>query len=397
MDIIENPSLMEPLLPPEGQKGLEDLTFDIIKETSSLAANLPEQIIQSIGDLVRSMNCYYSNLIEGHNTHPVDIERALKNDYSKDPKKRVLQREAFAHIEVQKLIDDQDGLRHVCDKEYLCWIHKEFCSRLPSDLLEVRNPDTNKVIKLIPGELRIGEVTVGGHLAPVHSKLHEFLQLFEARYNAPTLSKMQRIVAVAASHHRLLWIHPFLDGNGRVARLFSHAFLKQVGLSSSLWSVSRGLARSSQEYKAMLMGADDWRQGDWDGRGSLSERGLIQFCEFFLKTCLDQVKFMSTLLEPSSLQGRIKRYCEEEEACGELQKGSFPIIREVLLSGEIARGAVESVTGYKDRQARNIVRALLDKGLLNSESTRAPLRLSIPHVVVERWFPKLYPAETLKM
>ncbi len=141
----------------------------------------------------------------------------------------------------------------------------------------------------------------------------------------------------------------------------------------------------------MLAGADDWRQGDWDGRGSLSEGGLIRFCEFFLQTCLDQVKFMSTLLEPSSLQGRIKRYAEEEESTGELPKGSFKIIREILLSGELARGAVESVTGYKDRQSRNIVRALFDKELLTSESIRAPLKLNVPHAVVERWFPKLYP------
>ena len=47
------------------------------------------------------MNCYYSNLIEGHDTHPIDIERALKNDYSQDAHKRDLQLEAKAHIAVQ--------------------------------------------------------------------------------------------------------------------------------------------------------------------------------------------------------------------------------------------------------------------------------------------------------
>ncbi len=51
------------------------------------------------------MNCYYSNLIEGHDTHPVDIERALKNDYSRDTHKRDLQYEAKAHVTVQEWID----------------------------------------------------------------------------------------------------------------------------------------------------------------------------------------------------------------------------------------------------------------------------------------------------
>src|ERR1700685_279597 len=59
----------------------------------------------ALADLVRSMNCYYSNLIEGHDTHPVDIERALKNDYSADRTKRDLQLEAKAHISVQQWLD----------------------------------------------------------------------------------------------------------------------------------------------------------------------------------------------------------------------------------------------------------------------------------------------------
>jgi len=45
------------------------------------------------------MNCYYSNLIEGHETHPRDIDRALAKDYAKEPKKRSLQLEAVAHID----------------------------------------------------------------------------------------------------------------------------------------------------------------------------------------------------------------------------------------------------------------------------------------------------------
>lgn len=57
---------------------------------------------EALADLVRAMNCYCSNLIEGHDTHPIDIERAMRNDYSSDPKKRKLQLEAKAYIAVQK-------------------------------------------------------------------------------------------------------------------------------------------------------------------------------------------------------------------------------------------------------------------------------------------------------
>jgi ribosomal protein L20 len=40
---------------------------------------------------VRGMNCYYSNLIEGHDTLPVDIERAMRADLATEPRRRDLQ------------------------------------------------------------------------------------------------------------------------------------------------------------------------------------------------------------------------------------------------------------------------------------------------------------------
>ncbi|MEN9222413.1 MAG: hypothetical protein Q6M04_08240 [Thermostichus sp. BF3_bins_97] len=98
-------ALLEPVMPPETDRQLEDLVFDLVSKANRLTGQLHPQTLISMGDLVRSMNCYYSNLIEGHNTHPRDIERALAADFSTDPEKRNLQLEARAHIEVQQLID----------------------------------------------------------------------------------------------------------------------------------------------------------------------------------------------------------------------------------------------------------------------------------------------------
>ena len=102
-----NPSWMEPLLPPEeGQKRLEDAAFELVSRASALAGQTNPIVTASIGTLVRSMNCYYSNLIEGHDTPPRDIDRALRKDYSAEPARRALQLEAVAHIEVQQAIDE---------------------------------------------------------------------------------------------------------------------------------------------------------------------------------------------------------------------------------------------------------------------------------------------------
>src|ERR1700741_5141038 len=103
--LVVTPAAAEPFMPAEGTAVLENLAFDLAREASELSAQLRPVVRLSVADLVRSMNCYYSNLIEGHNTHPRDIDRALANDFSSEPKKRELQKEAVAHIHVQKLID----------------------------------------------------------------------------------------------------------------------------------------------------------------------------------------------------------------------------------------------------------------------------------------------------
>ncbi len=384
---------MEPMLPPEGESKLEDLAVDVAAKAAGLASRLPLPVQRSMGDLVRSMNCYYSNLIEGHDTHPRDIDRALSQaDYSTDPQKRALQREAVAHIEVQRLIDHNEDLQvETTSVDYLIWLHREFCRRLPEELLWVQNPDTGERLLVIPGELRTGSVQVGSHVPPEAEGLPRFLGRFAEAYDRTRLSKVRQIIALGAAHHRLLWIHPFYDGNGRVARLMSHASLQRCGVGSSLWSAARGLARNVGEYKALLMAADEPRRGDLDGRGNLSTQALIKFCEFFLTVCIDQIDFMASLLETSGLLRRMRLHIEEEVQAGNLRKGSFPILREALLTGAVPRGRAGEITGYGERMARNVVSDLLKKGYLKSESTRSPLMPAFPIDAVERWFPRLYP------
>src|SRR5450755_2731907 len=98
-------SLMEPLLITDSSRHrgtLTDLALDLTQKSAGFRRSLPPTLLASLADLVRPMNFYYSSLIEGHVTHPVDIERALKNDFSKDARKRDLQLEAKAHIAVQE-------------------------------------------------------------------------------------------------------------------------------------------------------------------------------------------------------------------------------------------------------------------------------------------------------
>ncbi|WP_298961748.1 Fic family protein [uncultured Methylobacterium sp.] len=384
---------MEPLLPEEDARANEDLVADLIGEASRLGGRIHPILLDAVGDLVRSMNCYYSNLIEGHDTHPRDIDRALADDFSSEPKQRELQKEAVAHIYVQNLIDTgQDPDAWPASAAYATWLHEEFCSRLPPEMLFVTDRATNERVRLEPGRWRRRDVIVGRHCPPSPDDLPRFMARFETAYRESSTSRPRRIQAVGAVHHRFLWIHPFLDGNGRVARLMSHALFKRLGIGTSLWSVARGLARQEARYKALLAQADAPREGERDGRGNLTQRGLIDFCGFFLEQSLDQIRFMNGLLDPERLLARIEIHIEEEIRLKRLPRTSFSVLREAVFTGEVERGKIPTITGYEERAARNVTAALVERGMLKAASHRAPLRLAFPADVAERWFPSLYPA-----
>lgn len=389
----ETVSVMEPLLIGEGSRHrgeLTDLALDLTQKSSGFRRSLPLSLLASLANLVRSMNCYYSNLIEGHDTHPIDIERALKNDYSQDARKRDLQFEAKAHITVQQWIDG-GGLKggRAINPESICEIHRRFCELLPEDLLRVEDPATKEQIRLVPGEFRRRDVKVGRHVAISPGALPRFLERFAQVYG--NIGKTESIISTAAAHHRLLWIHPFMDGNGRVARLMSHAMMLDVLDTGAVWSVARGLARNAGEYKSLLANCDLPRRNDLDGRGTLSEEALADFTRFFLGICIDQVNFMESLVQPDRLRTRILMWAEEEIRLGFLPPKSGSILEAVLYRGELPRGDADTVVGTGERQARRIVSALIEKEVLVSESSRAPLRLAFPAVLASRWMPGLFP------
>ena len=395
-DLGESTTLMEPLLIGETSRDrgtLTDLAVELAQKSAGFRRSLPDSLVTSLSDLVRAMNCYYSNLIEGHETHPVDIERALKNDYSKDPRKRDLQLEAKAHVTVQRWIDGGGLKGRAVTSEGIREIQSRFCEQLPEDLLWVEDPDTKVRVQVVPGELRRRDVKVGNHIPVSPGALPRFLERFEEVYSH--LNRTDSILGAATVHHRLLWIHPFLDGNGRVARLMSHAMLLETLDTGAVWSVSRGLARSVEAYKKRLADCDGSRRNDLDGRGNLSEEALGEFARFFLSVCIDQATFMESLVQPDRLRARITLWAQEEVRLGMLPPKSGIILEAVLYRGELPRADAAGVVGASERHARRIVSALMKRGVLISDSARAPLRLVFPAALASRWMPGLFPEKTV--
>jgi hypothetical protein len=151
------------------------------------------------------------------------------------------------------------------------------------------------------------------------------------------------------------------------------------------------LARNIHTYKGHLAACDQTRRNDLHGRGNLSEESLAEFTRFFLTTCLDQVTFMEGLMQPDSLRARILLWTEEEIRLDRLPSKSGIILEAVLYRGELPRGDVAGIVGTGDRQARRVVSALTERGVLFSESSRAPLHLAFPATLASRWMPGLFP------
>ncbi len=391
----ESVALLEPLsiaIDSHFREPLNDLAVELAAKAAGFRQGLPPKLVPALASLVRGMNCYYSNLIEGHDTHPVDIERALKNDYSSNLRKRNLQLEARAHITIQEWIDNGGLAGRATKIDSLLEIHLKFCQLLPDDLLWVEDAKNGKRVRVVPGKLRNRDVQVGQHLAVSPGAVPRFLEKFEQTYTQ--LGRAEMIIGTAAAHHRLLWIHPFLDGNGRVARLLSHAMLLQSLNSRGIWSIARGLARNEQQYKTLLANCDQPRLNDLDGRGNLSEKTLAQFTLFFLNISLDQISFMECLMQPERLKGRILTWAAEQISLGNLPAKSGRLLEAVIYrGGELPRSETAKVLDVGIRQARRIVAALINEKALISESSRAPLQLNFSARLAGLWLPGLFPEQ----
>lgn len=379
----------EPLLPTLPQPELEALAEEVCRRAFELKRLVHPITEARIARLLRSINSYYSNRIEGQQTHPKDIERALRKSFSKEPAKARLQRLALAHIRTQEAMEIQLAQTPdagVFGADFLASLHRGFYGRMPQE--DRMAPEGDAVV---PGELRKCDVTVGGHVAPDWRAVPQLLDRAEEVY-AGVRGLSSKLTAIACAHHRTAWVHPFRDGNGRVVRLQSQAALLQHGAGSALWSVSRGLARDVQAYYRRLADADSPRRGDLDGRGNLSEAGLVAFARHFLETCLDQVIFMAQMLDLSALRTRMQGYLlylsqEEKEARVE----AVPALHYLFLAGNATRGEFKQMTGLASRSADRTLAALLRRGLLESDSSKGAVRFGLPLDALAYYFPRLYP------
>jgi len=383
--MYDSPSQFDPLIPSVIPASLTTKAIDIVRSSTQLAAAAHPSARAAVRELVRSMNSYYSNRIEGQGTHPLNIERALRHEFSDKPAVARLQRVALAHIEAERALEEQvaTGVSAMSCR-FLLTAHQALYSRLAE---EDRTTDDGHII--VPGELRRDDVEVGRHIPPTAASLPRFLERMDQVYDKPR-GWDTALIAVACAHHRAAWVHPFRDGNGRAIRLQSHSALWR--LSEGMWSPNRGLARAVNDYYARLHNADMPRRGDLDGRGNLTTVGLIEWIDFFLDTCADQVGYMNRMLELDGMKRRIEALIMFRSAHDKaIRPEAILPLYHVFASGPATRREFAQMTGLQERTARSLLSRLLSTGLLLSDTPLGPVRFGLPLNALQFLLPELYP------
>jgi Fic family protein len=383
--LYNEPHQFEPLFPQEDLTQTRARARDVVQRSLKLTTGAHENTRTSLRELVRAMNSYYSNRIEGQATHPRNIERALRKDFSDKPETARLQRIAVAHIEAERDLEQQcaRGAKPLLSS-FAVQAHKALYGRISKE-----DRTTQDGASVEPGVIRTDTVDVVKHVPPDHRSLPAFLARFDEFYGADR-SWDDMLIAIGCAHQRLVWIHPFIDGNGRAARLQTHYALWPI--TSGLWSPNRGLARRRDDYYARLEDADEPRRGDLDGRGNLSEEGLRRWVNFFLDICEDQVSFMARMLDLDNMKRRIEalitfRMAQDKSIRPEAVLPLFHL----FAAGPLTRGEFQQMTGLGERVARSLLSRLLATGLVSSDGPYAPVRFAMPLDSLQFLFPDLYP------
>ncbi|WP_211464771.1 Fic family protein [Collimonas silvisoli] len=391
-----SPHQMHPLLPSEhAMNDLRPLVAEFIGNAKDLSSQGMPQLRTLLRETLRPMNSFYTNKIEGQHTEPLMIERALKADFSDKPDEAKKQRIAIAHIETERWGEmtypafDAPTFFH---PSVLQAIHKHLHAQLlKEDLIQTNDDGTEE--KVHPGEWRTGGVKIGNHIPPDPATVPSFMEEWHNGYSHSRAGE-NAVMALMAAHHRFAWIHPFADGNGRTARLHTHLGLNSLGLTQGLWSPMRGLAREQANYYPHLIVADKARQGNYDGRSVLTEKGLVDFIRFLMGICLDQVKFMGGMLDIPSFEARLIEMLAAEstkDATKALKKeAAFPLAYLGTVKS-LERTKFKGMMGLAGRTADRTLADLFKLGIITSKSPKGPVELALPLSLFRYLFPRLWP------
>lgn len=207
---------------------------------------LPSEMVQNLDEWFRIELTYTSNAIEGNTLTrqetAVIVEKGLT-------------------VSSKSLKEHLEAVNHA---KALDWI-KEFIGKIGKSKNQIREADILNIHALIlrgiddanAGRYRNVPVRISGSemILPNPRKVPELMKQFGKQINQK--DKLHPVEIAANAHYELVTIHPFIDGNGRTARLLMNLIFLQYGYPPALIRKRDRLAYINSLEKAQLGGSKD--------------------------------------------------------------------------------------------------------------------------------------------
>ena len=146
-------------------------------------------------------------------------------------------------------------------------------------LVQLQQIVTNDVCdnpNLAGDRFRTGVVTVGTHEAPDVELLDYCMKQFFDFYHGDNIASPY--IKVAIVHFYFVYMHPFCDGNGRIARLLTSDFLIRSGLNNfSAITLSKTINETAPDYYQALENSEN------------NFHDITPFIQYMLKTVYDNL------------------------------------------------------------------------------------------------------------
>ncbi|GIX93807.1 protein adenylyltransferase Fic [Caerostris darwini] len=153
------------------------------------------------------------------------------------------------------------------------------------DILQIHKRVLGHVDPISAGSLRESQVFVGEYVPPPASEVEFLMEQFVDWFKMENMTHLHPVKKAALAHYKFIHIHPFMDGNGRTARLLMNLVLMRAGYPPVIiWKKDRSV------YFEMLQIANEG-----DIRPFI--RFIVSCTEYILDVFLNDGEYDTTYLK----------------------------------------------------------------------------------------------------
>lgn len=246
-----------------------------------LGGPVPPYIFFQLKNIFQMFESLGSARIEGNHTTLAEfVEKIIENPSKKTRDEGM--KEIFNIENTIEFIEKNVDKKTRFDRAFISEMHNKVVEGLS---LPPRGEGSRN-----PGMLRSINVSIdgSGHVPPDKVKVPDYFDEL-IKFVNQTLDTQYHLLAIALSHHRMAWIHPFDNGNGRVVRMFTYALLIKQGFqvkNGRILNPTAIFCMDRDKYYDMLALAD-----------SGEEENVLKWCLYVLEGLRLEIEKIDRLLD----------------------------------------------------------------------------------------------------